>query len=282
MRPPIDPDGQLPPVFTVVAGLPGAGKSTILDQLRDDPDFPQHQVEDAPGQSEACDAAVVRAVALNQSVVIETGCEHGGVVDWMELAAERHFDVELIIVGVEDDELLAARHQRRLERRKLLDAVRRMSSAVDVARRVALIDNSAGMPFVAATIDGGNVTVLDNRAAWVARRIFAPRIARQASLKTVRSSYEALSGDALVHPVLHTAGKGAAVYTGKIVAMGNHHALQQVGEALHVIHDLSLVSFGASGLALNAVATLGYGFASIEAAERSMEREHARGHGQER
>jgi len=282
MKPPIDPDGQLPPVFTVVAGLPGAGKSTILDQLRGGPNFPQHQVEDAPDQVEACGEAVMRAIALNQSIVIESSCEHGGIVEWMELAVERGFDVELLIVGVDDDGLLATRHQRRLERRKLLEAIKRMSSAVDVARRVVLIDNSAGMPFVAATIDAGKVSVLDNRPAWVARRVIAPRLARQASLKAVKSSYEALSGDALVHPVLQTAGKGAAVYTGRIVAMSSHHALQQIGAALHVIHDLSLVSFGASGLALNAVASLAYGFASREAAEHSMEREQARDHEQER
>lgn len=274
--PPTGHDGQLPPVMTVIAGLPGAGKTTILDQLLGEADFPQHLVVDDPAAPEALDDALTGALAANQSVAVETCCDDAAVIEWMRKAAERRYDVELVIVGTEDDPLLQERHARRRTRRELLEAARRMSSAVDAARRVMVIDNSSGQPFVAARIEAGEVKVFDNRPAWVARRILLPRLERAASMKAMRATYQGVTGHQMTHPMLQVA-RGGAAYTGKILAMTDHHVLQQIGQALHVIHDLGLLGTGGVGLALNVVATLAHDMGDRRAAAQSHEqhRDHS-------
>ena len=157
MKPPNDPDGPAPPVMAVIAGLHGAGKTTLLQQLLNEEGFPALFVMDASDRMDALDAAMTRAIALNQSIAIETSFDHAGVVQWMIKAEECGFCVELIVIGLDDDQLLLDRHARLQDKRKLMEAVRRMSSAVDNARRVVVINNSTGTPFVAATIDAGEV-----------------------------------------------------------------------------------------------------------------------------
>ncbi len=265
-------DPTPPPVMAVVAGLPGSGKTTLLDQLRTEAGFPQHMVFDRPEAMVAFDAAMTHAIALQQPVAVETSCASAALVLWMHKAMERHYAIELIILGG-DDELVRQRRARRQSRREVLEAYRRMASAVDAARRVLLIDNSSGAPFIAATIDSGKVSVLDHNPVWVARRILGPRLARAASLKAIRSSYERIAANSLAHPVLQQAGRGAASYTGKIAAVSEYHALQQVSEALHVIHDLSLLSNGGLGLALDVASTLAYGLPDLQpTASRILQR----------
>jgi predicted ABC-type ATPase len=258
MKPPKGHDRAEPPVMAVIAGWHGAGKTTLLEQLLGEDGFPAELVVDHPDNTEVLHSAMTRALALNQSIAVETSFEHAGVVQWMARAADRGFSVELIIIGVDDDELLFERHARQQEKRKLIEAVRRMSSAVDNAQRVAVIDNSTGTPFVAATIDAGEVKILDSRPAWVARRILAPRLARLASLKAIRGMYQTIAGKAAIAPVLQVGWAGAAVTTGKVVALSDYHLLLQLSETLHVIHDVSLLSTGGAGLVINAVATVMY------------------------
>jgi predicted ABC-type ATPase len=254
--------------MAVIGGLHGAGKTTLLEQLLGEEGFPAQLVVDDPDNTDALDAAMTHAIALNQSIAVESRFDHAGVVQWMARAAERGFRVELIVVGVDDDQLLLDRHARRQDQRKLLEAIRRMSSAVDNAQRVAVIDNSTGTPFVAATIDAGEVKILDARPTWVAQRILAPRLARLASLKAIRGMYQAIAGNAAIAPVLQVGGTGAAVVTGKVVAVSDYHVLQQLGEALHAIHDVSLLTTSGVGLALNAVAAVMYSLPERPGAER--------------
>lgn len=267
---PKGPDGPVPPVMAVIAGLHGAGKTTLLERLLGEEGFPAQLVVDTLDGMDALDAAMTRAIALNQSIAVETSLDHAGVVQWMIKAAERGFSVELIVVGVDDDQLLLDRHARRQDKRRLVEAVRRMSSAVDNARHVVAIDNSTSTPFVAATIDAGEVKVLDARPTWVAQRILAPRLARIASLKAVRTMYQAIAGNATIGPILQVGGAGAAVSAGRVVAVSDYHVLQQIGEALHVIHDVSLLATGGVGLALNAVATIMYSLPERPGAERGL------------
>lgn len=264
------PDGPVPPVMAVIAGLHGAGKTTLIEQLLGEEGFPAQLVVDTLDGMDALNVAMTRAIALKQSIAVETSLDHAGVVQWMIKAAERGFSVELIVVGVDDDQLLLDRYARRQDKRRLLEAVRRMSSAVDNARRVVAVDNSTGTPFVAATIDAGEVKVLDARPTWVAQRILAPRLARIASLKAVRTMYQAIAGNATIGPILQVGGAGAAASAGRVVAVSEHHVLQQIGEALHVIHDVSLLATGGVGLALNAVATLMYSLPERPGAERGL------------
>ncbi|NHZ99033.1 hypothetical protein [Massilia sp. CCM 8734] len=256
--------------MAVIAGLHGAGKTTLLEQLLVEGDFPAQVVVDGLDGMEALDASMTRSIALNQSIAVETSLDHAGVVQWMIKAAERGFAVELVVVGVDNDQLLLDRHARRQDKRKLIDAVRRMSSAVDNARRVVAIDNSTGTPFVAATIEAGEVKILDARPTWVAQRILAPRLARIASFKAVRTMYQAIAANASISPILQVSGAGAAISVGKVVAVSEFHVLQQIGEALHIIHDVSLLATGGAGLALNAVATIMYSLPEHAGAERGL------------
>lgn len=271
MKTPIPPDNPGAPVMAVIAGLPGAGKTTLLEQMMGEEGFPAQLVVDLPDSTEELDQVMIRSLALRQSVAVETCCDHAAVVQWMAKAAERGYSVELIIVGVESDQLLLERHARRLDKRKMLEAVRRMSSAVDQANRVVAIDNTTGTPFVAASIEAGNVNVLDARPTWVAQRIIAPRLARIASFKAVRTMYQAMANNATIGPVLQVGGAGAAMFTGRIVAASDYHVLQQIGEALHVIHDVSLLTTGGMSLALNAVGTVLYSLPERPGLERGVE-----------
>lgn len=148
-----------------------------------------------------------------------------------------------------------------------------------------MIDNSSGTPFVAATIDSGTVKILDKRPAWLLKRILAPRLARQASMRAIRTAYDAIAGHAAVTPILQMAGAATASYTGKVVALSDHHMLQQVGEALHVIHDMALLEIhllngSGAALVLNAIVTLAYGEAERAALAQPAVLQH--GHGPER
>ena len=281
MKPPSKPDAPSPPVLAVIGGLHGAGKTTLLEQLLGEEGFPAQLVPDVVDEMDEFDATMMRAIALKQSIAVETSFEHAGVVQWMIKAAERGFTVELILVGVEHDALLFDRYGRRQDKRRLSEAMQRMSAAVDNAKHVAVIDNSTGTPFVAATINAGEVKVLDSRPTWVAQRVLAPRLARIASLKAIRSIYQTLASNAAVGPVLQVGGSaGASLFTGRVVATSNYHVLQQVGEALHVIHDVGLLATGGAALALNAAATIMYSVPDRAGAERS--REQQQDHSEER
>lgn len=271
MKPPIPPETPGAPVMAVIAGLPGSGKTTLLEQMMGEDGFPAQLVVDLPESTESLDQVMNRSLALRQSVAVETCCDHAAIVEWMVKAAERGFSVELIIVGIESDQLLLERHGRQVDKRKMLEAIRRMSSAVDHANRVVAIDNSTGTPFVAASIESSNVNVLDARPTWVSQRIIAPRLVRIASFKAIRTMYQAMASNATIGPVLQVGGAGAAMFTGRIVAASDYHVLQQIGEALHVIHDVSLLTTGGMSLALNTVATVLYSLPERPGLERGVE-----------
>lgn len=123
-------DDAMPPVMTVFAGLPGAGKTTVIDKVKDEMEFPRHLIIDLPEQRDEADDAVQRAITLNHSIAVESRFDHPLVLAWMDKAAERHFSVELVIIGVDDDDdlLLARQHARRQSKRQMEEAVRRMSA----------------------------------------------------------------------------------------------------------------------------------------------------------
>lgn len=257
-----DDDERVPPVFAVVAGLPGVGKTTVLDQLKGEMDFPRHLVVDLPTEQQSTEDLIVGAVALRQSVAVESTFETPTVLRWMSMAQDRGFALELVLIGVEDDMLASLRSRdRQRTRRQLEDAQRRMSVAVDMAKRVLIIDNSTAQPSVAARIDAGQVKTFDTRPAWVAKRVLAPRAARQASLVAIRGAYDAIAARAPVQPLLQMAAASAGAWSGVVVARTEYHVLQQVGEALHVIHDLGMLGMvpgGSLALAAESVIMIAY------------------------
>lgn len=261
------------PVFTVVAVMPGIDKLSAIEQLRSTPGFPDHLLADG---DQDCENMVVEALANRSPVAVESVLESHQVLRWAALGEDRGYVVELVVVDSDED--IAAQLRGRARRRRNLQQQiiqRRMSAAVDMARRVVLIDFTHGRASVSARIDSGQVKSLDSRPTWIARRVLAPRLARKASLAAIRGAYSAISQSAQVQPMLQMAVTTAGACTGAVVASSEFHLLQQIGESLHVIHDiglLGLVPGGASVLAAETAVTLIYDQSKGMEQDRTPER----------
>lgn len=252
-------DKRSMPVFAVIAGLPGVGKSTLLDQLRDETGFPAHLVQDTPAQRQHASLAVCDALALRHSVAVESRCDSPTVLHWMQQAGERGFCVELVWIGVEGEVLAARRSRARCLAKTQVEATqRRLAIAADLAQRVLCIDNSTATARMAARVEHGRISVLDIRPGWIVRRMLIPRLARLASLRSIRRAYDAIVTHSPVQPLWQLA-TASGTYTGAVVAATEFHLLQQVGTALHVVHDLGMLAAIPGGLlAAPAVLTVAY------------------------
>jgi len=252
-------DKRSMPVFAVIAGLPGVGKSTLLDQLRDETGFPAYLVQDTPAQRQHASLAVCDALALRHSVAVESRCDSPTVLHWMQQAGERGYCVELVWIGVEGEVLAARRSRaRRLAQAQVEATQHRLAIAADLAQRMLCIDNSTATARMAARVEHGRISVLDTRPGWIVRRMLIPRLARLASLRSIRRAYDAIANRSPVQPLWQLA-TASGTYTGAIVAATEFHLLQQVGAALHVVHDLGMLATIPGGLlAMPTVLTVAY------------------------
>lgn len=261
------------PVLTMVALMPGIDKAAALAQVRVMPGFPEQLLADTIPD---CDGLVVDALTRRQSIAVESSLEHHRVLHWAALAEERGYVVELVVLDTDEDVTDQLRGRARRRRRLQQQIIqRRMSAAVDMARRVVLIDFSNGRSSISARIDSAKVKSMGNQPRWIARRVLAPQLARKASMAAIRGAYTAIAQTAPVQPILQMAVSTAGVCTGAVVARSEFHLLQQVGEALHVIHDigvLGLVPGTASVLAVEAAVTLVYDQSKEAGLDRSAER----------
>lgn len=238
----VENDKRSAPVFAVIAGLPGVGKTTLLDQVRHETGFPAHVVQDTPDQRQAATDATCDALALRHSVAVESRCDSPAVLHWMQQAGERGYRVELLWVGVEGDALAARRSRaRRLAKAQVEAAQLRLAIAADLAQRVLCIDNSTAIASMAARVEHGRISVLDTRPGWIVRRMLIPRLARLASLRTIRRAYDAISTHGSIQPLWQMATASGS-YTGTVVAATEYHLLQRVGTALHVVHELGMLA----------------------------------------
>lgn len=194
-------DDSAAPLLAVIAGLAGVGKSTVLHHLQQQPGLPRQVLADAPDLA-AFNDAMLGVLALRASVVIESRFDAPDLLRWMHLADERGYDIELVWIGVEDDALAGLRTRARRTRHQVDQALMRMAAAVDIAKRVLIIDNSTAQPIMAARIEADTVQQLDTRPGWVARRVLAPKLARHASLAAIKAAYAALAARAPVPPLL--------------------------------------------------------------------------------
>lgn len=268
-------DKRSAPVLAVIAGLPGVGKSTLLDQVRHETGFPANLVQDTPAERQAAADAICNALALRHSVAVESRCDSPAVLHWMQQAGERGYILELVWVGVEGDALAARRSRaRRLAKTQVEATQRRLAVAADLAQRVLCIDNSTTVARMAARIEHGRISVLDMRPGWIVRRMLMPRLARHASLRKIRRAYDAIAAHSPVQPLWQLAA-ASGTYTGAVVAATEHHLLQQVGAALHVVHDLGMLAALPGGmLAMPAVMTVAYDHA---VPDRSLQASQQRG-----
>lgn len=254
------------PYLFVVAGTAGAGKTTLIETLRPDVDFPQHllvQHEQEGWLAEADDALLWK-----ESLTIETDLAEPDVIGIMQKATEKGFEVELLIVGVEAADIAADRYRRK-RRRRLSDellarqfdqTLQHLPPATDHAKRVMIIDNTLSTPTFAQLAPGAEMEA-NSGPAWVFRKIIQPKIERAASKQLMHAAINKLSGSSQIQPFLQAASiYQPGSYEGKIVERTQHHALQQIGHALHIVHDLALLpQAGISlGLAKDMIASIAY------------------------
>jgi predicted ABC-type ATPase len=254
--------------FSVIAGPIGAGKSTLLDTLKHEGGFPLRVVIEHEGTNDAALEAIRQAILFRESVVVETALQGPEVAVLMQQADDRGFEVELVIVGVESPEILGERLKRRsIDARTLAvmfeTTMQHLPVAADQARRVMVIDNSAGpstvalQPAAAAQLEAN-----DKGPSWVVNRLLRPKIERDLSKEILRRTSDRIAAADSTSPVLQYAKAYAGgTHTGPIVERTNHHVLQCVSDGMHLVHDLALISQGGGfGLVKGVVASISYQF----------------------
>jgi predicted ABC-type ATPase len=250
-----------PPVFTIVAGLPGVGKTLVLDALKRDHAFPECLVVDTANDVTVSTEAILDAVVRKVSLVIETSFNTPAPLDWLNLAEQHGYQLELIVIGVEQEILRTRRGgQARRSRAAMRLALARLVVATDLVRRTLIIDNSTSQPSVAGRIEAGKTIGIDTRLNWVVKKVVGPRVARHRSLTAIREAYDAIAAHSTIQPMLQMAVATKGLNTGSVVATSECHLLLRIGEALHVVHDLGLLGLtpgAAVALAAQSTVTLG-------------------------
>lgn len=256
------------PIITVVAGPRSAGKTLVMRELRQEAEFPARLVveheEEKPG---AALQALAEAITMRRSAVIETRLQSPEVLHLMQKAADRGVDVDLLVVNVDDAEILRERLKREgLDDAELLAEMDRfhhhLPAAVDQAKRVLLIDNSAGVPIAVQLAAAAQLEATTGREpGWIVNRVIRPKVERELSREVLRTAIDRTSDAApQLKPLLQIVKTyGTSSYRGQIIERTDHHALQRIGQVLHAVHDLAMLPHGGGiGLAKNLVANISY------------------------
>jgi predicted ABC-type ATPase len=259
------------PLLTVVAGPQGAGKSTVIRTLRSEAWFPALHAIEHEMQAQVFSEILQAALLTKQPLVIETRLDSPTVLHAMDFALERGFSVELVLVDVDDVEMLLARLDTSCT--QLREALARyrhhVPGAVDLAKRVLLIDNSAAQPLVSELRAPGGTPAQLSGPRWFSDKVITPQLLRAASRQALR--HAAVKGP--LQPIVQAARASSGPTAGLLVEVTKHHALQQVGQALHLIHDLAMLPLGGPVLVAGVVALLAY----QAEASRSPDRDRAPG-----
>lgn len=269
-------------VMTVVAGPRGAGKTTVLSAMDGEAGFPTRRIVEQLLDEEAASEALLAAIANRESFVVETALDSPTVLSAMARAAERGIAVELVIVDVDSPELLRARRdggdvsddeasQQRYRHH--------LPAAVDLARRVLLIDNSATLA-IPRELSSADLSPSRNVAGprWIAEKVIAPKLQRMASRVALRQLGQSV-GAGQIKPFIQAATPWGKPSRGVIVGVTQHHALQRVGQALHLVHDLGLLPMGAPTLIQGAIAAIAYEAKAHRGEERTRQAEAERNRG---
>lgn len=252
------------PVLTILTGPSGAGKSTVLAQLRDEFDFPSHLIVDNDKSPDEVIEAIENALANQQDIAVETALLRPEILALMEQATDEGFDVELIIIGIEhieiakdrlkhraiDDTVLADMHEKTMQH---------LPAAYDRAKRVLIIDNSAGAPSIALQMSNGLALHQSAEQPTFVQRLLQAKVERDLSKQMIHKAFTLLDNTSHLKPVLQAAKVIApAQFTGVILEKTEHHVLQQVSQALHLVHDIALMPYGGMSLVKGAIATIAY------------------------
>lgn len=259
------------PIFTVVAGPAGAGKSTILDALVGEAGLPVRRVVAHDLDPSALAEALNNHLSSAESFILETRLDTPQLASAVARAVERGWPLELIVVDVEHPKLLRPRARDGVIGEEELSQQRyrhHLPAAIDLARRVLLIDNSAVTPIqhVLTEADLRNDRSFQG-PRWIADKVITPKLLRIASTQAMRQA-SAVAATGPLKPFLQVASVIGRPSRGLVLARSEHHALQGVGNALHVVHDLALLPLAGPALVQGAMAVIRY--------ESSREREEER------
>jgi predicted ABC-type ATPase len=157
------------PLLVTIAGVNGAGKSTITARLRQEPGFPSNYINpdeialtltDITDPIERAYTAARKAdeqrniwLADRQSMAFETVMSHPSKIEFMQSAKDAGYDVMLVFVGLSSPELSFQRVNQRVQsgghdvpRDKIIARYQRvmdlLPSALEVADRALVYDNS--------------------------------------------------------------------------------------------------------------------------------------------
>lgn len=238
------------PTLTILAGPIGSGKTTVFSVakagfLQHAPRYFQERDDLALADGEPV-ANLQATLQAGQSVIVETRLDDPAMLLEMSKAAKLGAGVDLVVVDVEDPMALLPRCNGHPLREAVLERTlafrHHLAAAVDLAKRIVLIDNSTGLPVVRS------LSALDTtrgEPGWFKSRVLATKLEREAS----RGALQRFRGPGRISPIVQRADVLGGATHGQIVAATRHHVLQKVGDALHVVHDLAFFPSG-SPLAL--------------------------------
>jgi predicted ABC-type ATPase len=157
------------PLLVTIAGVNGAGKSTITARLRQEPGFPSNYINpdeialtltNISDPAERAYTAAGKAdeqrniwLAARQSMAFETVMSHPSKIEFMQSAKNVGYDVMLVFVGLSSSELSFQRVSQRVQsgghdvpedkiRARYQRVMALLPSAIEVADRALIYDNS--------------------------------------------------------------------------------------------------------------------------------------------
>lgn len=266
-------DVEAGPRMIVFAGPNGSGKSTVTDGLKLDEEFPGVYINaDDIARKELghipdvmrrnLDAAKLaeqrrkEALDKGQPFAFETVMSTPGKLALLQEAKGRGFQVELVFVTTRDAEINVDRVANRVAmgghavepdkvRERYERAMQLLPSAIELADTADVFDNSGREPLhVAMKRDKGLELLNQDKApAWVAERLAGPYGERMQSRAQLAAAFDgAAAGNSSGLRVVNMdadIGHGKT-YSGPIVELTKHHALQKAGANVYVVHDRAL------------------------------------------
>ena len=264
--------GDAAPRVVMFAGPNGSGKSTINAAILKDPEFgfvgeyinaddiakslkvSMPDATDRERNIEAANQAEQRrleALKNHRSFAFETVMSTPEKVALLTSAKAAGYDVTLVFVTTNNPELNVARVANRVAlgghavepeaiRQRYASTMQLLPCALEHADNAILVDNSASQPVMVAQKDSGRLERLVDQAPDWFNTIEESMQTRARSRDVMETAFRGKPGSDQAVLVDADASNGRT-YEGPLLAVTDHHALQQVRTARFVIHDRSLL-----------------------------------------